>query len=455
MYAYMYTHIITQVSSISHCFFVTHTISASCCYLSPLQPSTPLPLLPFIPLSPYDSDTKLVIRHCSPDRLIFDFFLPSSPAWGCSFAGYVLSRCAASSSSSRRSVLCRCRWLRWFRIHFCRRRFPCRFRRCPSQSSLKKIKLYMYVYIYVYYVDCVLCWHICMYISIYIYVCISPLQLHPPWSGPFLFSSGRVAFGCASGINGGEWKYHSPTRGRILQKSPKARRFAHMGGRNSDILYVYMRIYIYMYIYTHIYRCIGAFNLRHNTSYIHIYFRMYIYIYMWASGLWMGEWHQCGRVNFSLAHEWAFFRQIAQVTAIFAQLWAKFSQMGGLLFRGNFTRAILAHLQNRGRCWCVSYIYMHIYTYMHAYTHAYRRPRRLPTQDSWLPYLHHRIRQHSSVFMQASHQCNTHKKFNSGLILTFLWEMKVASQHIIYTYIYSYVYTYIHVGEWPLDGRVA
>ena len=44
MYAYMYTHIITQVSSISHCFFVTHTISASCCYLSPLQPSTPLPV---------------------------------------------------------------------------------------------------------------------------------------------------------------------------------------------------------------------------------------------------------------------------------------------------------------------------------------------------------------------------------------------------------------------------
>jgi len=31
---------------------------------------------------------------------------------------------------------------------------------------------------------------------------------------------------------------------------------------------------------------------------------------------WMGEWHICGRVKFSLAHKWANFTFIAQVTAI-------------------------------------------------------------------------------------------------------------------------------------------
>jgi len=73
------------------------------------------------------------------------------------------------------------------------------------------------------------------------------------------------------------------------------------------------------------------------------------FILKWASGFWMGEWHNCGRVKFSLAHKWANFWKIAQVTAIFTYGWANFSHMGGRFFGVNFGWAIFSLLKNSGR----------------------------------------------------------------------------------------------------------
>ena len=84
IYIYICIHtciyIITQLPSMAHCFFVTNTISAYCCYLSPLQPSTSTPPSPSPPFSPYDPETQLVIGHFFPARLTFKYFLPASPA---------------------------------------------------------------------------------------------------------------------------------------------------------------------------------------------------------------------------------------------------------------------------------------------------------------------------------------------------------------------------------------
>ena len=73
------------------------------------------------------------------------------------------------------------------------------------------------------------------------------------------------------------------------------------------------------------------------------------FILKWASGFWMGEWHNCGRMKFSLAHKWANFWKFAQVTAIFTYVWANFSHMGGRIFRVDFGWAIFSHLKNSGR----------------------------------------------------------------------------------------------------------
>ena len=63
----------------------------------------------------------------------------------------------------------------------------------------------------------------------------------------------------------------------------------------------------------------------------------------------MGEWHNCGRVKFSLAHKWANFWKIAQVTAIFTYGWANFSNMGGRIFGVNLGWAIFSLLKNSER----------------------------------------------------------------------------------------------------------
>jgi len=83
VHIYVCTHVYTYHQAVILHFtivFCDPHDPANCRYLSPLQLSIPLPLRPFIPLSPYVSDTNLVICHCSPDRLSFVIFLLSSPA---------------------------------------------------------------------------------------------------------------------------------------------------------------------------------------------------------------------------------------------------------------------------------------------------------------------------------------------------------------------------------------
>ena len=69
-----------------------------------------------------------------------------------------------------------------------------------------------------------------------------------------------------------------------------------------------------------------------------------IFIFKWASGLWLCEWHECGRVKVSLAHKRANFVKIAQGQAIRTHGWAQFG----------YIICIYTYI----------YIYVYIYTYI-------------------------------------------------------------------------------------------